>query len=968
MNIQQTGQEDQSPGRTMKSEDPSRTRFSTLFSSIVPVIGVAASLGLAIPAFGASGSGGGGGGGGGGGVNIPTGMPASPLFNAQPFTQQMLRFEEFGPQPMPQNNGNATLPLPTGCQGQPNSNALDNFLGKPLQQAPTEQANITDPNPWAAMIQSCVPGLAAAYTGVMEGRAPGPNFGHQRWNEFFPQLYFQSAQTGARTNGGFRDNLQKHGYSVGEFGPSVVGQEGHTGLYHNTVGPIGGVIDHNFDGSTRGIEVRIHTDAQASNTWPLQDPLALWTFDGTFPPKLLMVRYGLPVLFRHYNALPIDIAANRGFGEHTITTHEHNGHTPAESDGFFNSYFYPGEYFDYRWPIQLAGYDTINTDASNPRAATPCSQGEVLMIPDRNGILVPKTCGLDGTVRIRGDWRETMSTHWFHDHMIDRTAQNVYKGNAAMMNYYSAVDRGREGFKCNYADPNNVNLCLPSGTALEWGNRDYDVDLMVADKAFDSSGQLDFNIFNLDGFLGDVMTVNWLYDPYLNVRARRYRFRILNGSVSRFFKIAVVREFNDATSGTMPGPAGSNKSYSRVPFHMIANDGNLMEHAVPFPNAESKDLPVQGIAERYDIVIDFSAYPPGTKLYLVNTLQFSNGTGPDGVVPLAAILNGTYQPVADNKGRWSDDPTVSKFLELRVQPYDGTDLSMNPADYEVGKKQMIPLVRFTDAELAAAKHRTFEFGKGGGDPLPWSIATDGGSGHNADPHRVSAAPEFNKLEIWHLVNGGGGWGHPVHIHFEEGQILTRGNKNPVTGVVDRHLPPQWEVWSRKDVYRISPLGQPNPITGAPGLPDSSMVVDLVIRFREFAGTYMEHCHNTQHEDNAMLVRWDSAHPGQTLRMPTPEPNWNGVSYGLVFGETTVKTGDAAAAATFIPPVQLSADQDNDGIVNLSDFNLFAGQFGLFGLYTGDLDGDSVVNLSDFNLFAGQFGQSTGYSAPTPPLP
>ncbi len=40
-----------------------------------------------------------------------------------------------------------------------------------------------------------------------------------------------------------------------------------------------------------------------------------------------------------------------------------------------------------------------------------------------------------------------MSTHWFHDHMIDRTSENVYKGNAAMMNYYSAIDRGKEGFR-----------------------------------------------------------------------------------------------------------------------------------------------------------------------------------------------------------------------------------------------------------------------------------------------------------------------------------------------------------------------------------------------------------------------------------------------------------------------------------------------------------------------------------------
>ncbi len=43
-----------------------------------------------------------------------------------------------------------------------------------------------------------------------------------------------------------------------------------------------------------------------------------------------------------------------------------------------------------------------------------------------------------------------MSTHWFHDHMLDCTSQNVYKGNAVMMNYYSAIDRGKEGFRCDY--------------------------------------------------------------------------------------------------------------------------------------------------------------------------------------------------------------------------------------------------------------------------------------------------------------------------------------------------------------------------------------------------------------------------------------------------------------------------------------------------------------------------------------
>ena len=105
--------------------------------------------------------------------------------------------------------------------------------------------------------------------------------------------------------------------------------------------------------------------------FPGAKPNSVWTFDGTMPPKLLMARYGEPILFRHYNALPIDPAANNGFGPHTITTHEHNGHNPAESDGFAAAFFFPGQFYDYHWPMALAGHDTINPTATDPRAATP---------------------------------------------------------------------------------------------------------------------------------------------------------------------------------------------------------------------------------------------------------------------------------------------------------------------------------------------------------------------------------------------------------------------------------------------------------------------------------------------------------------------------------------------------------------------------------------------------------------------
>ncbi|MBT3722751.1 MAG: multicopper oxidase domain-containing protein [Gammaproteobacteria bacterium] len=794
---------------------------------------------------------------GGGGFNIPTGAPPSPDFDVQPFTQKLLRFEEFGPEPLPAEGSytpGGSFPLPTSPQSGPDSIALDTFLQQDIYPYPTRLSNTADNNPWKLDIETFLG--RTLIDPPAEGRPPEEWWSHQRWDDFYPETYFQAAQAGARTNGGLRDGKQRHGYTLGEFGPG--------GLYHNTVGGTNPV----FDGKAEGIEIRFHP------AMPLQQENSLFTFDGTLPPKLLNVRYGEGVLFRHYNALPIDPSANNGFGLHTISTHEHNGHNPAESDGYTNSFFFPGQYYDYRWPIQLASYDSLNMNATDPKAAYPCKAGETLKVKG-----VVKNCELVGasdvgTIQIPGNYRETMSTHWFHDHMLDFTAQNVYKGNAAMMNYYSAIDRGNETID------DGVNLRFPSGSALDWGNRDYDVNLLIAGKAWDTTGQLFFNVFNTDGFLGDRMLVNWLYKPTLDVRARKYRFRLLNGSVSRYIKIALV------TDTGLP-----------VPFHLIANDGNIMEHSLAFPNGI---LPTQSIAERYDIIVDFSRYAAGTKIYLVNLMEHKNGRGPEkDAVPLAAVLDGSYNPVIVD-GAWKGgDPVVGKFMEFNVVAMaDGvTDQSMNPALYEVGGLKMIEIPEFTQTELDNAIHRSFDFGRANGtDGKPWTVKTDGGMGFNMDPRRISAAPEKGKgVEIWHM-NTGGGWSHPIHVHFEEGQILTR----------DGMTPPAWETLSRKDVYRIGPEV------------DSSREVEVAIRFREFSGTYMEHCHNTQHEDTAMLMRWDIENPGQTLLLPTPMPTWDGVGYVDSHALATFRTGDVNADPVVIadPPVPANGgDVNNDGVID-----------------------------------------------------
>jgi manganese oxidase len=373
-----------------------------------------------------------------------------------------------------------------------------------------------------------------------------------------------------------------------------------------------------------------------------------------------------------------------------------------------------------------------------------------------------------------------------------------------MFNIYSALDRGNEGLN------DGVNLRLPSGTSKNWGNLDYDVNLLLSDKAFDSSGQLYFDIFEFDGFLGDVMTVNLAYKPYFEVERRKYRFRILNASVSRFFKVAL-------SDGS--------------PMIQIANDGNLLPQPVTLTQLDE-----QGIAERYDIVIDFSRYNVGAKVWMVNLCEHANGKKPAADLTLSQALSGR-----------SLDPCVGKFLEFRIV--------RNPAQPDQSR---VPATLIPNPDLSrmpVAAERVFEFGSGASQPIndpatsfvgPWGVKTDGGAMLNASFGRVSAAPKYGTREVWTLKNGGGGWDHPIHIHFEEGQVLARNGSASAV--------PAWEK-GRKDVYRLRPGGS----------------VTITMQFRDWGGMFMEHCHNTVHEDNAMLVRWETNGAGTPFLSPLPTP-------------------------------------------------------------------------------------------------
>ena len=115
----------------------------------------------------------------------------------------------------------------------------------------------------------------------------------------------------------------------------------------------------------------------------------------------------------------------------------------------------------------------------------------------------------------------------------------------------------------------------------------------------------------------------------------------------------------------------------------------------------------------------------------------------------------------------------------------------------------------------------------------WSFENRNGAwtvnGRLFDPNRVDASVRRNTAEIWVLRNEFRDWSHPIHIHFEEFQILSRnGRAVPV------------DEKSRKDVVRLAPGDE----------------VKVFLRFRDFTGRYIMHCHNLIHEDHAMMIRFD----------------------------------------------------------------------------------------------------------------
>jgi hypothetical protein len=111
---------------------------------------------------------------------------------------------------------------------------------------------------------------------------------------------------------------------------------------------------------------------------------------------------------------------------------------------------------------------------------------------------------------------------------------------------------------------------------------------------------------------------------------------------------------------------------------------------------------------------------------------------------------------------------------------------------------------------------------------------------------------------------------------------------------------------------------------------------------------MEHCHNTQHEDNSMLLRWDIEHPGQFQLMPTPLPGWDGVNYVNSAALPTFRTGDT----------RVNDGDNKNPIANPDSAVSNTGQPVVINVLANDTDPDGNVPLKVVGLAQPDSGKGT----------
>jgi spore coat protein A len=278
-------------------------------------------------------------------------------------------------------------------------------------------------------------------------------------------------------------------------------------------------------------------------------PTTVWGYGGSFPGPTIVAARNEPVVVNWSNDLRDGTGALRTSHYLTVDT------CPHGPDAWGDSPRIVAHLHGAHVPARYDGY---------PEAAYPPGFSDTYIYPNNQ---------LPGTL-------------WYHDHSLGITRLNVYMG---MAGFYLLTDPYEQG------------LNLPSG--------EFEIGLAIQDRVINPDGTWSYPTTVKQNFFGDTILVNGMVWPFLNVKQGKYRFRLLEGSNSRTYTLALS---------------------NGAPFQVIGTELGLVEHPVTITELTF------GPGERYDVIIDFASYAAGTEIILENSapIKFPNSTNvTEGVIP-----------------------------------------------------------------------------------------------------------------------------------------------------------------------------------------------------------------------------------------------------------------------------------------------------------------------------------------------
>ena len=419
------------------------------------------------------------------------------------------------------------------------------------------------------------------------------------------------------------------------------------------------------------------------------------------------------------------------------------------------------------------------------------------------------------------DNNQEAATLWYHDHALGITRLNVYAGLAG---FYRLEDKHERDLVKNAA--------LPKGS--------HDIEIVIQDRMFDANGQLflpsktgdpwfgdalaeslelPFDPSIVAEFFGNYIVVNGMLWPYLEVEPRKYRFRLLNGSDSRFY----VMEFGE----------------DAMDFLQIATDGGLL------PTAVSLNRLVLAPGERAEIVVDFTG--------LDNQSITLYNYGPD--APYRGAL-ADQDPADPNTTGQIMQFQVTKKLKVNkgnplVTVQEGTTL--RPSLEDLGDASVTRTLALFEGEDADGRLQ----------PLLGIINGDGEktitklNGSLAWFEDITENPELNAVEEWWVYNATED-AHPIHLHLVTFQIL---NRQPFFAPTETQSQIQHDGQTGQGSYidqsSIVYTGDAEaPLLNERGWKDTFIVPPgfvgrIKARF-DRPGRYVWHCHILSHEDHEMM--------------------------------------------------------------------------------------------------------------------